>query len=62
MYVALQNIRDAASGVNANIFLKLFTTSGDVLPSFITFISLFIPIIGIVFGFDAINSEREAVI
>ncbi|MDZ7836448.1 MAG: hypothetical protein U5N58_00095 [Actinomycetota bacterium] len=26
VYVALQNIRDAASGVDANIFLKLFTT------------------------------------
>ncbi|MCG9479732.1 MAG: ABC transporter permease [Actinomycetia bacterium] len=60
VYVALQNIRDAASGVDANIFLKLFTTSGDILPSFITFISLFIPIIGIVFGFDAINSERRS--
>jgi len=60
VYVSLQNIRDASIGLDKNIFLKLFTTSGDILPSFITFISLFIPIIGIVFGFDAINSERRS--
>lgn len=59
VYVSLQNIREAASGIDeASVFLKLFTTSGDVLPSFITFISFFIPIIGIIFGFDSINSER----
>ena len=60
VYVALQNIRNAASGLGDNIFLLLFTTSGDILPSFITFISLFIPIIGIIFGFDAINSEKRS--
>src|SRR4030043_726385 len=60
-YVALQNIREAASSVgNSNVFLYLFTTGGDVLPSFITFISFFIPIIGIIFGFDAINSEKNS--
>ncbi|MFO7929191.1 MAG: ABC transporter permease subunit [Candidatus Humimicrobiaceae bacterium] len=58
VYVSLQNIREAASGLDNFVFLKLFTTSGDILPSFISFISLFIPIIGIIFGFDAINSER----
>ncbi|MGM0364921.1 MAG: ABC transporter permease [Actinomycetota bacterium] len=60
VYVSLQNIREAAAGLDKNIFLRLFTTSGDILPSFITFISLFIPIIGIIFGFDAINSERRS--
>lgn len=60
VYVSLQNIRDAAAGLDQNIFLNLFTISGDILPSFITFISLFIPIIGIVFGFDAINSEKRS--
>ncbi len=60
VYVSLQNIRDATSGLDGFIFLKLFTISGDILPSFITFISLFIPIIGIIFGFDAINSERRS--
>lgn len=59
-YVALTNIRDAASALDKNVFLYLFTTGGNVLPSFITFISFFIPIIGIIFGFDAINSERNS--
>ena len=59
-YVALQNINDVASALDKHVFLKLFTTGGDVLPSFISFISFFIPIIGIIFGFDAINSERTS--
>lgn len=59
-YVALQNIRESASGLSKHVFLYLFTTGGDILPSFITFISFFIPIIGIIFGFDAINSEKNS--
>lgn len=59
-YVALQNIRESASGLSKHVFLYLFTTGGDVLPSFITFISFFIPIIGIIFGFDAINNEKNS--
>jgi len=59
-YVALTNIREAASSLDEHVFLYLFTTGGDVLPSFITFISFFIPIIGIIFGFDAINSEKNS--
>lgn len=59
-YVAVSNIREVASGLDEHVFLYLFTTGGDVLPSFLTFISFFIPIIGIVFGFDAINSERNS--
>jgi len=59
-YVALTNIREAASSLSDNVFLYLFTTGGDVLPAFITFISFFVPIIGIIFGFDAINSEKNS--
>src|SRR3990170_6854851 len=60
VYVALQNIRtDIASTGSEFIFLRLFTSSGEVMPSFIAFIGLFIPIIGIAFGFDAINSEKS---
>jgi len=60
VYVSLQNIRAVASALDKNVFLKLFTTGGDALPSFMVFISFFIPIIGIVFGFDAINSEKNS--
>jgi ABC-2 type transport system permease protein len=60
VYAALQNIGIELTGSSSEfIFLKLFTSSGGVMPSFITFIALFIPIIGIAFGFDAINSERS---
>ncbi|MFP3974745.1 MAG: ABC transporter permease [Dehalococcoidia bacterium] len=41
------------------VFLRLFTTSGGGLPSFIWFLSFFGPLIGIIFGFDAINNERS---
>jgi len=59
-YVALTNIRGAASSLDEHVFLYLFTIGGDILPSFIDFISFFIPIIGIIFGFDAINSEKTS--
>ena len=43
------------------VFLKLFTTTSDVLStSFLTFTVFFIPIVGIALGFDAINSERSS--
>ncbi|MFC1901559.1 ABC transporter permease [Chloroflexota bacterium] len=41
------------------VFLTLFTTSGNVIPALTSFVGLFVPIIGIALGFDAINSERS---
>ncbi|MFH1775742.1 MAG: ABC transporter permease subunit [Chloroflexota bacterium] len=41
------------------VFLKLFTTSGQFLPLFTFFITFFMPIVGIVLGFDTINSEKS---
>ena len=43
------------------IFLRLFTISGQTfpLPLFILFIVFVIPIVGIILGFDTINSERN---
>ena len=58
IYVATQNIRSVVTADTEFIFLKIFTTSGETLPSFLFFISLFIPIIAIALGFDAIISER----
>jgi len=40
------------------VFLGLFTTSGTVIPSLVSLLSLLVPLIGIALGFDAINSER----
>ncbi len=41
------------------MFLKLYTTSGNSIPSFMSFIALLGPIIGLALGFDAVNSERQ---
>jgi ABC-2 type transport system permease protein len=40
------------------IFVGLFTTSGNIIPSLASLLALLVPIIGIALGFDAINSER----
>lgn len=59
IYIAAQNIRTVVGDSTSNIFLSLFVVSGSDLPfSFPLFMSIFIPIIGIALGFDAINSER----
>jgi len=59
-YVAVQNIRSVVTVDTEFVFLKIFTTSGETLPSFLSFLSLFIPMVGIALGFDAINSERAS--
>ena len=59
VYIASQNIRSSVDDSTKYIFLNLFTTSGSSNPfSFPLFMSIFIPIIGIALGFDAVNSER----
>ena len=59
IYVAAGNIREAVPEAKF-IFLKLFTISGEAMPSFLTFIVFFVPIVGIALGFDAINSEKNS--
>jgi ABC-2 type transport system permease protein len=56
LYAAYEGIRevDISSGF---VFINLFTTSGETIPSLVTFIGIFVPIIGIALGFDAINRE-----
>lgn len=58
IYAANQGISGAVTETGF-VFLKLFTTSGETIPSLVTFTALFVPIIGIALGFDAINSERS---
>jgi ABC-2 type transport system permease protein len=61
IYVAAQTIRTGISDTTEFVFLRLFIVSGESLPfSFPFFLSLFIPIVGIALGFDAINSERNS--
>ena len=59
LYAANQGIRGAVTS-EGFIFLKLFTSSGEMLPSLTSFIVLFVPIIGIALGFDAINQEYSS--
>ena len=61
IFVAAQNIRTGITENTQFIFLRLFTVSGEnPLFTFLFFLSLFIPIIGIALGFDAINNERTS--
>ena len=60
VYAASGAIRDAAeeaSGVSA-LFLALFTFGQDPIPSFSALVGFLAPLLGIGFGFDAVNDER----
>jgi ABC-2 type transport system permease protein len=59
-FVTLPNIRSAATGGSDFIFLGLFTVSGDSPFNLLSFLYLFIPVVGIALGFDAVNSERAS--
>src|SRR5438876_3191946 len=66
MYFAADTIRSVASQVtsSSSVFLFLFTLSPQVgstgvqIPSALDFVRLAGPLLGIVFAFDAVNSER----
>jgi ABC-2 type transport system permease protein len=58
IYAAAMGIREAVQQDNDSfIFLRLFTTSGNSIPSFISFMSFLGPLVGLALGFDAINGE-----
>lgn len=59
IYGAVTGIPDALESNSDFIFLKLYTTSGNSIPSYASFIALIGPFIGLMLGFDAINSERN---
>jgi len=64
IFVAAQNIRTALSDSPDFPFLALFTTTlnnaGSMLPdSLLALIAMVIPLVGILLGMDAINSEKN---
>ena len=61
VYATAGAIRDIATDASGapSLFLKLFTVSRGDIPSFTTFIAFLGPLLGIAFGFDAINGERS---
>ena len=57
LYGALSGVADSTSDY---LFLDLYTLSGNSIPSFMNFIALLGPFVGLILGFDAINKERTA--
>jgi ABC-2 type transport system permease protein len=58
VYAAIQTIKDV-SAEDPFLFLRLFTTSREPLPSFVSFLSFLVPLMAIGLGFDAINGEHN---
>jgi ABC-2 type transport system permease protein len=58
VYAAIQQIKDV-SAEDPFLFLRLFTTSREPLPSFVAFLSFLVPLMAIGLGFDAINGEHN---
>ena len=56
VYSGMQQLRETI-GQDPYLFLKLFTTSKDPLPSFINFLIFLVPLIAIALAFDSINAE-----
>ncbi len=58
-YLSAQTIREAPSGQveQTLFFLRIFTGSPSPLPSFIYFMAIFGPVVGMALGFDAVNRE-----
>lgn len=62
VYSAGSGIREVAEPASGSpgLFLKLFSVSAEPLPfSFFEFIALLGPLLGVAFGFDAVNGERS---
>jgi ABC-2 type transport system permease protein len=62
IYAATGGIRDAADQATGTpaLFLRVFSVAPDRVPSFLVLVGLLGPLLGIAFGFDAINGERTA--
>ncbi len=58
LYGAIQQIKDTTAE-DPFLFLRLFTTSRDPLPSFVSFLSFLVPLMAIGLGFDAVNGEHN---
>jgi ABC-2 type transport system permease protein len=58
LYGAIQQIKDTTAE-DPFLFLRLFTTSREPLPSFVSFLSFLVPLMAIGLGFDAVNGEHN---
>lgn len=58
-YASLYGALSGLSSDSDYIFLSLYTTSGNSIPSFMSFIALLGPFVGIILGFDGISGEKS---
>lgn len=60
VYTAAGGIREVATQASGdpNLFLRLYTIAPERIPAFFVFVSLIGPLLGIAFGFDAVNGEE----
>jgi ABC-2 type transport system permease protein len=58
LYGAIQSVRDTTAQ-DPFLFLRLFTTARQPLPSFVAFLSFLVPLMAIGLGFDAVNGEHS---
>jgi len=58
VYGAITQVRDATAE-DPFLFLRLFTTARQPLPSFVAFLSFLVPLMAIGLGFDAVNGEHS---
>lgn len=58
VYGAIRQVRDVTAE-DPFLFLRLFTTARDPLPSFVSFLGFLVPLMAIGLGFDAINGEHS---
>ena len=59
IYGAATGMKDELAKDANFVFLKLFTTGGASVPSYVSFMALIGPFVGLMLGFDAVNSERS---
>lgn len=58
VYAAITQIREVTAE-DPFLFLRLFTTAREPLPSFVSFLSFLVPLMAIGLGFDAVNGEHN---
>jgi ABC-2 type transport system permease protein len=58
LYGAIQSVRNTTAQ-DPFLFLRLFTTAQEPLPSFVGFLSFLVPLMAIGLGFDAVNGEHN---
>ncbi|NTJ64469.1 ABC transporter permease [Agrobacterium rhizogenes] len=56
IYAAIGEIKNTLSE-DQFLFLRIFTTAREPLPSFVAFLGFLLPLVAIALGFDAINGE-----